>query len=292
MSHSALAPRSSSASPGSEPRVEVSAARPVDHALDHSLDHSLDHALDRALDRPLAPRLEDPRFAARAAIALSVVAMVLLAAMVAITAVTGVSQEEFEVLRPDYAAAIGAAAPTLRVVVALDTLFLLCYAPQFALLVQALGVAAAPMARLGVRLMLAVAVLDMIEDQHLLAMARAAEAALAHGGALGAGLDETTLRLQQVLSQTKFLVSYLALGAIALGLPRTTARERRLAWLIGVPLALLGALQWAAPPLEAALNVGRWIGFFGGFAAAIATLAPRAAAPAPARGAGATGAPA
>lgn len=249
--------------------------------------------------------LVDPIFAARAAIALSVAAMVLLAAMVAITAATGVSQEMFEVIRPDYAAAIGEAAPALRVVVALDTLFLLCYAPQFALLVQAFGVASVPLARLGVRLMLAVAVLDMIEDQHLLVMARAASAALARGevlGAFGAGIDEATVRMQQVLSQTKFLVSYLALGAIALGLPRRAASERRLAWLIGVPLPLMGALGWAVPELEDALNVGRWLGFFGGFAAAIATLRARSrrasaeggavAASARARGASATGAPA
>lgn len=211
-------------------------------------------------------------------IALACLCLVLLAAMVGITALTGVSQEEFEVLRPDYAAAIARAAPALRVVVALDTLFLLSYTAVFALLVQALGVAGAPLARLGVRLMIAVAVLDMIEDHHLLALARSAEA--------GAAFGELTLRLQQVLSQAKFLISYLALVMLALGLPRRDRHERAFAWMLGAPLPVMGALQWAAPALEAALNVGRWAGFFSGFAAAIWVVARRA------RGAAATGAPA
>lgn len=231
---------------------------------------------------PSAPSAPPPRAAPRSVlhltIALAALCMVLLTAMVAITAVTGVSQEAFEVLRPDYAAAIARAAPALRLVIALDTLFLIAYTAVFALLVQALGVAPAPLARLGVRLMIAVAVLDLVEDQHLLALARSAAA--------GARFDELTLRLQQVLSQSKFLLSYLALAMLALGLPRADRHERAFALMLGVPLPLLGALQWAVPALEAPLNVGRWVGFLAGFAAAIWVLARRAS------GAAATGAPA
>ena len=62
---------------------------------------------------------------------------------------------------------------------------------------------------MGVRAMLAVAVLDMIEDHHLLAVAKAAEA--------GLPVDGTMLELQHVLSQVKFHLSYLALAFLALG---------------------------------------------------------------------------
>jgi hypothetical protein len=152
------------------------------------------------------------------------------------------------------------------------------------LLPRALGVAGEPLVRLGVRAMLAVAVLDMIEDHHLLAVAKAAEA--------GLPVDGTMLELQHVLSQVKFHLSYLALAFLALGLPRATPSERAFAWMIGLPLPVMGALAWASPALEAAVGVGRWAAFMSGFGAAIVMLRRAARAPAPAGAAAATGAPA
>jgi hypothetical protein len=68
--------------------------------------------------------------------------------------------------------------------------------------------------------MLAVAVLDMIEDHHLLAVAKAAEA--------GLPVDGTMLELQHVLSQVKFHLSYLALAFLALGAAARDAERARL----------------------------------------------------------------
>lgn len=216
------------------------------------------------------------------ATALAVLAIALLTAMIALTAVTGVSQEAFEAVGPDYGARIAAAAPALRVIVGLDTGFLIVYTLFFVLFARAQGVAEQPLVRLGVRMMIAVAVLDMIEDHHLLALARVAIG--------GGAIDELSIRAQHVLSQTKFSLSYLGLAMIALGLPRTTPRERAFAWLLGAPLPILGVVQWAAPALEVALDVGRWAGFVSGFAGAILVLRAAAAAARPAAAAAATGA--
>lgn len=218
------------------------------------------------------------------AVALAATAALILTAMVAITAATGVAQEPFEVLRSDYLPAIARAAPALRAVIALDTLFLIAYAAFFVILPRALGVADHPLVRLAVRAMLAVAVLDMIEDQHLLAVARAAR--------LGLPVDDTRLALQQVLSQVKFLLSYAAVAFLALGLPRRDGFERLFAWALGLPLPILGALAWAAPTLEPVVGVARWLAFMSGFGGAIVLVRRRAAAPAPAADAAVTGAPA
>ncbi|MBK9032878.1 MAG: hypothetical protein IPL61_16670 [Myxococcales bacterium] len=224
----------------------------------------------------------DPRHANRLAVALAATAAAVLTAMVAITAATGVAQEPFEVVRADYAPAIAAGADALRAIIGLDALFLIAYTGFFVLLPRALGVADHPLVRLGVRAMVAVAVLDIVEDHHLLALARMAGA--------GLPISPAAIELQHVLSQAKFHLSYLALAMIALGLPRADVRDRVFAVMIGLPLPLMGALAWAAPSLEAAIGVARWGAFMTGFGAAIVTLRRGARAAAPAADAAATGA--
>ena len=226
--------------------------------------------------------MTDRATARRLTIALAATAAVVLTAMVAITAVTGVAQEPFERQRVDYLTAIADAAPALRAIIGLDALFLIAYTAFFVLLPRALGVDGEPVVRLGVRALVAVAVLDMIEDHHLLAVADAARD--------GLPVEPVRLALQQVLSQVKFHLSYLGLALVALGLPRRTAGERAFAWMLGLPLPVLGAVQWAAPTLESTLDVARWLAFMSGFAAAIVTV--RAAGRARADAAAATDAPA
>lgn len=201
--------------------------------------------------------------AIRATRALAILSMLLLTAMVAITAATGVSQEQFEIVRPDYATAIASARGPLRAIIALDALFLITYAAFFVMLPRAFGVAADGLVRLGVGALLAVAVLDMIEDHHLLALAR------------GALVDDGALRFQHVLSQVKFHLSYLGLALLALGLPRAQPSERALAFALGVPLPVLGAVLWGVPALEPTLNVARWLAFLGGFGGALFVLRRR-----------------
>lgn len=227
--------------------------------------------------------MSDTSDASRFATALAVAAMLLLSAMVAVTAITGVAQEPFELVRPDYTAAIAAAAGPLQIVVALDGLFLIAYTGFFVVVPRALGVADDPSVKLAVRIMIAVAVLDVVEDQHLVAMARTARD--------GTVLSAVEITATHVLSQAKFHLSYLALALLALGLPRRTRAERAFAWMMGLPMPLAGALAWVSPALDPVVSVARWLGFMGGFAGAIAVLRARSA-----RGravvAAATGAPA
>lgn len=210
------------------------------------------------------------------------VAIAILSAMVALTAATGVSQEAFEVVRPDYAVAIADAAPALRAILGLDALFLIAYAVVFMLLPRALGVADEPLVRLGVGAMLTVAALDAVEDHHLAALARLAE----HG----LPIDSAALALQHVVSQVKFHASYAALVLVAVALPRRDPVERAFAWSLGLPLPLAGALAFAWPAAEAAVGVARWGGFMAGFVGAIAVLTRAARAPGRADAAAATGA--
>ena len=224
----------------------------------------------------------DRATARRLTIALAATAAVVLTAMVAITFATGVAQEPFERQRVDYLAAIADAAPTLRAIIGLDALFLIAYTGFFVLLPRALGVDDEPIVRLGVRTLIAVAVLDIVEDHHLLAIADAVRD--------GLPVESVRLALQQVLSQAKFHLSYLGLALVALGLPRRTRGEHAFAWMLGLPLPVLGAVQWAVPSLEGTLDVARWLAFMSGFAAAIVTV--RAAGSGRVDAAAATGAPA
>ncbi len=209
-------------------------------------------------------------------------AIALLTAMVAITLVTGVAQEPFELVRPldAYLEALSRGTPALRLVLAADTLFVGVYTALFVLLADL----AAPhgtraLLRLGLLALLATAVLDVVEDQHLFALTRALEAHEPIGPAV--------LRGQHVLSQSKFHLSYVGLFLFGLGLPRRDAFERAYSAAIALPLPLLGALLWIAPSaLEMPLNVARWASFIAGFALTIAWLgrsaqarAPRADAP-------------
>ncbi|HEY4242353.1 MAG TPA: hypothetical protein VGM88_21195 [Kofleriaceae bacterium] len=193
---------------------------------------------------------------------LALAAIVVLAAMVAITLATGVSQETFEVaLAPaDYGAGLRAFALPLRALFGLDSAFLILYATLFILFAQ--HIASPPwrlVLRIAIGAILAAAVLDMIEDHHILAMQRAA----LRGDDPGVG----EIAVEHVISQVKFHLAYLAEVLIGLALPRRTTAAKVLAFLLVVGTLVQGAWLYAAP--DAALpagNVGRWIGFFVGFA--------------------------
>jgi hypothetical protein len=210
----------------------------------------------------------------------------LLVSMMLLTLTTGVAQEPFEVVRPlaEHRALMVQSAPTLRVILSIDALFIMAYTGFFVAytrVVEAQG--ARDFLRLGLRALLATAFLDIVEDQQLFA--------LSEGLGLGEVLDLGTLRAQQMLSQTKFHLSYVGLFLFGLGLPRRDALERAFAFAVAVPVPLLGAFLWIAPPsLEMPLSVARWLGFLFGFAGAVVLLGRATGA---ARGpASATGAPA
>ena len=172
---------------------------------------------------PVVPRWPVPASVPLAR-GLAVAAIALLVAMVAITALTGVAQEPFELVRPldAYVAALSRGTSALRLVLAADTLFVGVYAALFVTLARLAARTAAddarPLLRLGLYALLATAVLDIVEDQHLFALTRALEAR--------EQLSAAVLRAQQTLSQSKFHLSYVGLFLFGLGLPRRDAFER------------------------------------------------------------------
>jgi hypothetical protein len=193
---------------------------------------------------------------------LSLAAIAVLAIMVCITLATGVSQEMFEISRAptEYGAGLREYALPLRALFGLDSVFLILYTALFVMFAQQI---ATPPWRvvLGIATgaILAAAVLDMIEDHHILAMLRAA----VRGDEPSAG----EVAAQHVISQVKFHLAYLAEVLIGLALPRRTTAAKVLAFLLVVGTLVQGAWLYAAP--DSALpagNLGRWIGFFVGFA--------------------------
>lgn len=213
-----------------------------------------------------------------------------LAAMASITAVTGVSQETFEIVRdPDvYAAALRDHATVVRAVFALDTVFLVLYSALFLVFARRIATPATrAMIAVGVGALLATAVLDMIEDHHILAMLAGVEVGDPPGAA--------RIGFQHTLSQVKFNVSYLGQFLVGLAVPRVTWAGKLLAVLLTVGTVVQGAWLYAAPPhLLSVGNAGRWGGFVLGFALVIVLVRQqdRSAAPTPDAAATATGAPA
>ena len=193
--------------------------------------------------------------------ALAALASVLLVAMMLITLATGVAQEPFEAVRAvdGYRDDLLRAAPTLRVVLALDSLFVAAYAAFFVSFGRAAEHAGTPaFLRLGTLAVLGTAVLDIVEDQHLFA--------LIESTALGEPLTLATLRAQHVLSQSKFHLTYVGTVFFALGLPRRDRLEQAFAFAVGVPLPVLGATRWAMPGAGALLfAAAQWFSFLGGF---------------------------
>lgn len=218
-------------------------------------------------------------------VVLALAALACLVAMVTITLATGVSQEAFEIVRnPDsYAAQLVAHAGALRLLFAIDAAFLVIYATLFVVFGRAIvtpGTRALVALALGA--LLGTAVLDMIEDHHILAMLFGAEVGLVPSGG--------ELAFQHTLSQVKFNLSYLGLFALGLCVPRATWAGRALAALLTVGTLAQCVWLYAAPVALLPIgSFGRWVGFVVGFALVIGLA--RRSLPA-AAGAAATGAPA
>jgi len=194
----------------------------------------------------------------RLAIGLAIGALAVLGAMVALSAATGATQELHEWYRaPDaYAAGLVAHPDALRALFGLDLAFLTLYALFFTALAQHLR--GSWLVYVGLGALLGTAVLDIVEDHHIVALL---ERALA-----GRPLDDGSIAAQHVISQTKFSISYVGLVAFGLAIPRT----RPLGWVLAAVLVvgtLVQAVASLAAPAElrASLDAGRWIGFFLGF---------------------------
>lgn len=200
----------------------------------------------------------------RLALVLSAATSAVLLAMVAVSIATGATQELHEHYRPppDYARDLLAHPAATRVVFGLDVGFLVLYTALFGALAKHLR---STLAWIGFGAMAIVAVLDIVEDHHILSLLSLAE----HGRPI----DDAAIAFQDVLSATKFSISYLALFLFGISIPRTT----RLGWLLALFLTagtlITGVLGYAAPPAwQASLDSGRWIGFLLGFGLAFLWL--------------------
>ena len=192
---------------------------------------------------------------------------VVLVVMAVLSFSTGATQELHEhIARPEvYAAHLLAHAGALRGLMALDVAFLVLYTCFFAALAGYLRELGRPFTRLALGAMVACALLDVVEDHHILAMLRTAE--------LGVLPSAGAIAFQAVESATKFSVSFGSLVLFGLAVPRTT----KLGWVLAAFLVagtLLSAIAGYAvnPDLEASFDSGRWLGFLAGFLLAIAWL--------------------
>jgi hypothetical protein len=203
----------------------------------------------------------------RLAIALAVASGALLVAMAGITAATGATQEAHEWYRPPaaYAASLITRPGPLRLIFGLDVGFLVLYTAFFAALADHLSQLGRPFVRLALGAMIGTAVLDIIEDHHILALLAVAES--------GRPIDDGALVFQETLSMTKFSLSYVALVLFGLAIPRGTRLGVALAAFLVAGTLISGVLGYAAPPSwHDQLAGGRWIGFLAGFVLAVAWL--------------------
>jgi hypothetical protein len=187
-----------------------------------------------------------------------------LVVMVAISLVTGASQEahEWYVQPADYAAALVANAGPTRALFAADLVFLVLYTAFFATLAEYLRTVPRPMARSILRVAVAAialtALLDLIENHHILVALDMAE----HGQLP----SSDSIALQEVISQVKFGASYVGLLLFGLAIPRDRTLGLVLSLFLSIGVLATGVLIVAAPPAwRAQLDAGRWYGFLVGF---------------------------
>ena len=190
-----------------------------------------------------------------------------LAAMVIVSLVTGATQEQHEHYSPPMHYSLGLVehAGGLRVLMGLDLVFLILYTSAFAALADYLIAIGRPFARLALMFMIATAVLDVIEDHQILTALDLAEDQKL--------VSESWIATQQILSSTKFAMSYLGTFLFGLAIPRTT----RIGWVASLffVVGTLGTalLSLAAPPeLRHTLDSTRWLSFLAGFGVLAAWL--------------------
>jgi hypothetical protein len=198
------------------------------------------------------------------AIVLALATSLVLIAMVITGMTTGAAQEPHEhFMAPDaYARSLLEHRGGLRMMIALDIAFLVLYTAFFTALARHLR---SLFAWLGLGAMIAVALLDIVEDHHIIAMLESVE----HGVLPDAG----SIAWQSAESATKFSISYLSLVLFGLAIPRTSKHAWVLAVFLTVGTLVSAVVGYAvSPETQPSIESGRWIGFLAGFALSIAWL--------------------
>ncbi len=131
---------------------------------------------------------------------------------------TGGSQGMFQLYAPvaDYSALLLKRAAVLRLDIGVDLLFIAAYLSFFVLMARQLKAGGTDRMLVGIALglVMTTALLDAIENAHILAMLRAVE----NGSILSAG----QILAQQVASQVKFQAAYCGMAALGLLWPTRT----------------------------------------------------------------------
>lgn len=179
-------------------------------------------------------------------------------AMAILQLVTGVTQEVHEHIAAPEAYALGLIAHggVLRALFGLDIAFCIFYTAFFAAFALYLVERGAPrfLVWLAFGTLLSVAVLDFVEDQHILAMLSQAEQRILP--------TEGAIAYQAVESATKFTLSFLALFLFGLCVPRDSKLGWALALFLTVGTLITGVLRYALPPASAAgMESTQWIGY-------------------------------
>jgi hypothetical protein len=184
----------------------------------------------------------------------------------------GVAQDPLEsVMAPaEYARLLVEQGGLLRVVFALDDLFLLSYCSFFvAYYVERRGKTEALALKLLLAGVLAAGLLDAVENFHIRAMLTAAEQ--------GRVPSAAEIELQYLLSAVKFTIGYFAAICYGLGYPRHRALARVVAIATGVGFPLVGVLVFAVPaPWSHLLALVRVLFFVSGYALSALVFWPRA----------------
>jgi hypothetical protein len=193
-------------------------------------------------------------------------AMLVMAAISMATGVTQEAHEHFNAPEP-YAIALVEHGSTLRLMFAIDIAFTILYTGFFAAFAAFLLELKRPalLVKIALGALLLTALLDIIEDHHIVVLLDEAE----HRVLPSAG----AIAFQAVESLTKFSVSFLGLVMFGLAIPRDTKLGLALALFLTVGTLVSAVIGYAASPEDAArMDSGRWIGFVAGFALAIAWL--------------------
>jgi hypothetical protein len=190
-------------------------------------------------------------------------AAALLFILCTLTAATGVSQQWFEWFRTpeEYATKLVHDAMWLRVIIAVDDVFISAYVTATVLFATAL--ARGRMGPLHVLVMaggVAAGILDLEENHHLLAMLRMVES--------GQTIPIGEIMHRTDLSQLKWMLGHVAFVMVGVAMPARDAVTRVFRFSLVAWQLPVGALCWAveAPAWQPVLVWVRYLSLLGGFA--------------------------
>lgn len=187
-------------------------------------------------------------------------AIVLLLAATIVSLTSGASQEPFENIADpgDYASGLLSAQAGLRTILFIDSLFILTYLTAIGFATAAFASKCRPAAWLGGLSILAVAILDMLENA---VMAQSLDIAV-----LGAAITVERIAWQTSVSAMKWQMAALALFSVSFIMPDESLLERLLVWglRLGLPL-VVPLFVMDAFGLRQAAPVGLGLTMLGGF---------------------------